>query len=169
MIIAIIVLVVVIGIIFYIKRTPKDSVQNTETENNISIPSEVEDTTPIEIDNYSKQTLIDMENTVNVKIEEGNKINNSSALLKEKNLLGMKISNIRLAAEKGMTNFTADVENISNEDFKEKEITIIFKNEDGSEYGRLPGYLPDIKSGESSRIDSSTTDDLSNAYDFIIE
>lgn len=115
-------------------------------------------------------SLIDMENTENVEILGDNvKENNSKALLEEKTLLGMKISNIRLVAENGMTTFTAKVENTSGIDFSERMIEIVFKNQDGSEYARLPGFLPDIKSGESNQIDASTTADMSNAYDFIIE
>lgn len=113
--------------------------------------------------------LIDMQNTENVEIKEGMKENNSEILLKDKTFEGMKISEIRLVAENGMTNFTAKVENTSQKDFQERDIVIVFKNQDGTEYARLNGFLPDIKVGESNIIDSSTTADIANAYDFIIE
>ena len=116
-----------------------------------------------------KNSLIDMENVENVKVENGSKINNSKDLLKEKTLLGLKFTNIRLAAENGLTNFTADVENVSGKDFTGRAITIIFKKSDGTEYSRLNGYLPNIPNGKSNKLDASTTADLSNAYDFVIE
>lgn len=152
-IIVIVALVIVGGI--YLATRNSGSENTTQTEEEQAQTGE-----------YS---LIDMENEDNVKIENGVKENNSQALLKEKELLGMKITNIRLAAENGLTNFTADVKNTSGSDFVGRAIIIVFKNEDGTEFSRLEGYLPDIKKGESNRIDASTTADVSNAYDFIIE
>ncbi len=151
-----IIVIVLIGVGIFILTKQKD------TPNKLNEEVEQEEQT----EEYS---LIDMNNTENVKIEGDVKENNSEALLEEKTQLGMKISNIRLVAENGLTTFTADVENTSEKDFKEREIVIVFKNQDGSEYARLNGFLPDIPKGESSRIDSSITDDLSNAYDFVIE
>lgn len=120
------------------------------------------------IEEQEVYNLIDMNNTENVEIVGDTKENNSEKLKQEKTFLGLKVSDIRLVAENGLTNFTAKVENIGDTDFKEKTIVIIFKNQDGTEYARLNGYLPDIKKGESNQIDASTTSDLSNAYDFTI-
>ena len=156
--IAIILIMIVIVIIVAVCLKIRTKAEESQEEN-VAQEEEQED--------YS---LIDMENTENVEIiEENVKENNSKALLEEKTLLGMRIFNIRLVAENGMTTFTADVENTSETEFSERMIEIVFKNQDGSEYARLPGYLPDIKSGESNQIDASTTADMSNAYDFIIE
>lgn len=158
-IVAIVIAIAIISISIYFITTQK---LFTSTK-------KVEDNSLEERQSQGKYSLIDMNNTDNVKIVGDVKENNSTVLLTEKTLLGLKISNIRLAAENGLTNFTADVENISGEDFTERTIFIVFKNEDGSEYARLESYLPDIKIGGTSKIDASITNDLSNAYDFVIE
>ena len=93
----------------------------------------------------------------------------SEVLLKDKTFENMKVTNIRLVAENGITTFTAEVINDSDTDFKEKELNIVFTNEDGSIYTVLRGFLPDLKVGESNTIDTSIPQDLSNAYDFTIE
>lgn len=112
---------------------------------------------------------IDYSKTDNVEIKDNVKTNNSSALNQEKEFEGMKVKNIKLEASQGTTKFLATVENTSTNDFAAQKIVIVFKNQDGSEYERLETYLGDIKVGKSLEIDASTTSDLSNAYDFIIE
>lgn len=114
-------------------------------------------------------SLIDLNNTENAKITEGTKQNTSSKLAEEKTYKGMKIKNIKLVAEGGITRFTAKVENTTSSDYEGGGVTIIFKNSDGSEYARLEGILPAIGSGESNEIDAATTADIANAYDFTIE
>lgn len=159
-IVAIVVVVVLLGIGIYLLVGNKSTKSNEGTENILQEQKG---------ENQEGYSLIDMNNTENVKIENGVKENTSSTLLTEKTLLGLKVSNIRLVAENGMTNFTADVKNTSSTDFLEREITIVFKRKDGSELARLRGQLPDIKTGETNRIDASTTADMTNAYDFVIE
>ena len=154
-IIVIVIALIASGVYFFMTHN------NSSKNENVDVDINEEEQTNL--------SLIDMNNTENVEITGDVKENNSAALLEEKELLGLKVTNIRLAAEEGMTHFTADVENISNQDFKERDIVIVFKNKDGSEFNRLPGHLPDIPVGDSNRIDASIIDDLSNAYDFIIE
>lgn len=155
-IIMLIMIIILVGICIYLITDKKSQPEDLEEK--------------IEQEADESYSLIDMENTENVEILEGNvKENNSKALLTEKTLLGLRIFNIRLAAEDGMTNFTADVENISGSDFTERTIEIVFIKQDGSELERLPSFLPDIKSGETNRIDSSATSDMTNAYNFRIE
>lgn len=158
-IVAIVVVIVLLGIGIYLLAGKK-------TDKNVE-PEEMAQEQQKE--NEEGYSLIDMNNTENVKIENGVKENISSPLLKEKTLIGLRVSNIRLVAENGMTNFTADVKNTSSTDFLEREITIVFRRKDGSELARLRGQLPDIKNGETNRIDASTTADMTNAYDFVIE
>ena len=81
----------------------------------------------------------------------------------------MKIKNVVLKAEGGISSFTATVENISGNDFKAQGIVIKFVNKDGSTYTDLEGIIGDVKAGETTRIDASTTADIINAYDFSIE
>ena len=60
------------------------------------------------------------------------------------------------------------VENISGNDFKAQGIVIKFVNKDGSTYTDLEGIIGDVKAGETTRIDASTTADIINAFDFSI-
>ena len=148
---------------FIVKNNNENKQQQTEIQN----VDKSEDAKTTE--NGEANSLIDMNNIENVKIENGSKINNSEELLKDKILIGLRFTNIKLVAENGLTNFTADVENVSGSNFVGRTIIIVFKTADGAEYSRLEGYLPDIENGEANKIDASTTADLSNAYDFIVE
>lgn len=155
----ILIVLLILGVIgYFLIKNHNDNKQQIEIENI--------DDTEVETEEHS---LIDMNNVENVKIENGSKINNSEELLKEKTLIGLKFTNIKLVAENGLTNFTADVENVSGSNFVGRKVIIVFKNADGTEYSRLEGYLPDIENGKTNKIDASTTADLSNAYDFIVE
>lgn len=120
-------------------------------------------------DSNSSGSLIDMNNKENVEIKDGEKINNSAKLREEKQYAGMVIKDINLYTRaEGMTDFNATVENSSGKDFSSQKIIIRFLNKDGSEYARLKAYLGDVKAGASTKIDASTTADVSNAYDFEI-
>lgn len=112
---------------------------------------------------------IDYSKNENVNIKDNVKENNSKALLAEKDFEGMKVKDIKLTASNGTTKFLATVENKSSVDFKNQKIVVVFKNKDGSEFARLNTYLGDIKVGATAEIDATTTSDLSNAYDFVIE
>ena len=114
-------------------------------------------------------SLIDYENMNNTKLINGEKKNTSEALLKEKTFKGLKVKDIKLEEIKGTTNFSAKLENITGNDFKNCIIVLVFINKDGTEYARLEGSIPDIPKGKSTILDASTTSDLTNAFDFRIE
>lgn len=114
-------------------------------------------------------SLMNYENMNNVELIDGEKKNNSKALLEEKEFKGLKIKDIKLEEIKETTNFRAKLENNTDKDFKSCIIVLIFMNEDGTEYARLEGAIPDIPQGKSTILDASTTSDLTNAFDFRIE
>ena len=154
--IATIVLLVIIGIsIYFFLKNDKnvDELDNNQEENN----------------QEKSTSLIDYENMNNVELIDGEKKNNSKALLEEKNFKRLKVKDIKLEEVKGTTNFSAKVENNTDEDFKSCIVVLIFINEDGTEYARLEGSIPDIPKGKSTILDASTTSDLTNAFDFRIE
>lgn len=151
-----IVLLVIIGIsIYFLLKNNKnvDELENKQEENN----------------QEESTSLIDYENMNNVELIDGEKKNNSKALLEEKDFNGLKVKDIKLEEIKGTTNFTAKLENNTDEDFKSCIIVLIFINEDGTEYARLEGSIPDIPKGKSTILDASTTSDITNAFDFRIE
>ena len=142
-----------------IKPFDKDKNGGNDGNTNITTPNEQQQT-----DNGST----DLSNTENVVIEGNKKTNNSSKLKEEKTYDGMKVKDIKLYSENGLTNFTATVENTSGEDKLNRPIQIVFTDENGAETSVLPGYLGDVKAGEVTYIDASTTADLSNSYDCYI-
>ena len=110
-----------------------------------------------------------MNNTENAEIKDGIKENNSQKLLAEREVQGLQITDIRLKAENGISNFTATVKNNTGKDYPGGEIIIKFINKDGSPYAELEAYMPDVKNGGTNTIDASTTADIANAYDYTIE
>ena len=114
-------------------------------------------------------STIDMNNTENAKINGGIKENISTKLAEEKTYKGMTVKDIKLVAEGGVTRLTAIVENTTTTNYEGEGITIIFINQDGTEYARLEGLLPAIEAGKTNELDAGTTADIANAYDFRIE
>ena len=158
---AIIILVIVLIVVLLITNKDKIKEKVGKSEN-----TEIEQETEQEVPEYS---LIDMNNTENAKISEGTKQNTSSKLAEEKTYKGMKVKDIKLIAEGGITRLTATVENTTSKNYEGGEVTIIFQNSDGSEFARLKGILPAIDSGKSNELDAGTTADIANAYDFTFE
>ena len=155
--IIVIVVIIAVGIGLYFYINSKDN-----KGNEVSITNQVSE------DNQDL-SLIDFNNTNNVDVSNNIKKNNSEQLKKEKTYEGMKITDINLEASNGSTSITANVENVTDSDFTGRSIVIVFTNEDGTEYARLQGYIPDILKGKSTVLNASTTSDISNAYDFYIE
>ena len=160
--IAIFLIIILIIIITYTLIPKTNKKENTNQVENNQTEQEVEQEMP-------EYSLIDMNNTENAKINGGSKENTSAKLAEEKTYKGMKVKNIKLIAEGGITRLTATVENTTTENYEGGGITIIFIKEDGTEYARLEGVLPAIDSGKTNELDAGTTADIANAYDFRIE
>lgn len=113
--------------------------------------------------------LINMENKENVKIENGEKVNSSEYMKQEKEVSGLKISNISLYTESGLSHFRAIVENTTEEEFKGRGVNLIFKKSDGTTLTNVETIIPTIKAKGSTTINASTTQDIANAIDVKIE
>ena len=109
----------------------------------------------------------DANNMENAKIIEGSKVNTSSNLLKEREVSGLKLTDIDLKAQDGISNFTATV--INDKDFEGGVGTITFVDKNGSRIEELQVNIPRIKAGNKSNINTGTTSDITNAYDFKID
>ena len=149
--IAVILIIVLIGYM-----TNKNKGQEGTSKNNQQQTAE-------QGEQVSEVSLIDMNNTENAKVEEGIKENTSKKLLEEKEYKGLKIKNIELKAEGGISKLTATIEN------KSGEVNIVFENKDGTEYARLEAVMPAVDNQKTNEIDAGTTADIANAYDFKIE
>ena len=154
------IIIIIIGIIFLVKKNDKKDAENVTNVVNTS----EEPTNP-----EGSVSLIDMNNTANAEVVDGAKQNTSSALKEDKKYKGMDVKDIKLNTEGGLTNFTATIENNSGSDFAGGAVVLIFTNQDGSEYARLEGVIPEVANGGSTVLDTGTTSDISNAYDFTIE
>ena len=115
------------------------------------------------------ESLIDLNKTENVKIENNEKENVSNELKKEKTFEGMTIKDIQLKTNEGVTQFIATVENNSGSDYAGGKVVIHFTNKNGEEYALVNGILPSIANGESNSIIAGTTEDVANAYNFSIQ
>lgn len=102
------------------------------------------------------------------KEENGVKINTSSKLKEEKVFDNIKITEINYTNASGITQFTANVQNVGEEDFEGKDITIVFLDDNGNEYAKVEAYIPSLAKGEMNMINCQVVEDKVNAYDFKI-
>lgn len=100
-------------------------------------------------------------------------INNSKDdtdnIRKEKYFENLTVKNVDVKYENGNSIFKMELLNESDTDFQGKNIKIVFKNEDNTEYATIRYNLMDIKSREKFYINTSTNIDLTKASDFSIE
>ncbi|MBQ9313664.1 MAG: hypothetical protein IJ220_01485 [Clostridia bacterium] len=161
-ILVILIIAIAVGVGIYLNKKSKD---NTQSSNNTT-ENQVEE---LNSANMADQApLIDMTNTQNVKISNGEKINISSKVAEEKEIAGLKITNIKLQTDKGISTFTAIVKNISETDFVGGTFELNFLKGDSSTLERLETFIPAIKVGKTTTINASTTADIVNASDVII-
>lgn len=95
--------------------------------------------------------------------------NDTKDIKQEKYFENLIVKNIDVNYENGNSLFKMELANESDTDFESKNIKIIFKNEDGTEYAIIKYNLTDIRSGDSFYINTSTNIDLTKASDFCIE
>lgn len=148
-------LVIVAGIVIIISKNKPNSEQKENKE------------THLEETEYN-YVLIDMNNTDNAQIVEGIKENTSPNVSKDRIVDGIEITDIKLSAENGISNFTATVKNDTGKDFVGGIATIEFINNDGKKYASIDIYIPEVRNGEINLINAATTADITNAYDFTI-
>lgn len=150
-IILLIVLIIIIGVVICKNKSKK---ANKQQEESIQ---------------QSQNGDIDMNNTENAKIENGIKQNTSENILKDREIEGIKITDIKLEAQEGLSHFTATVKNDTSKNFAGGVAKITFTNKDGSIYAELEVYIPEITQGGVNAIDAATTSDIINAYNFNIK
>lgn len=158
--IIVIIILITVSIIVFNNINKKEPTQNVEGQV-VNHPS-TEDT-------KDKAPLIDMNNMENVRIQNGEKVNSSEYMKRDKELPGLKITNISLRTENGLSNFNAIVENTTEEDFEGGAINLIFKKSDGTTLTNVGALIPPVKAKGFNTIDASTTQDITNAIDVKIE
>lgn len=153
-----VILIVLVIIMYYLG---KQNIKQSESIVNEGTKNE-------EIREETKKYAIDLEKKENVKIENQEKINISEKLKEEKSFEGLIIKDIELKTDSGITKFTAKIQNNTENDFPEKKVTIIFTNQDDTEYARLTCEIPSVNKGQTNLINVKTTADIANAYNFRI-
>ena len=160
-IVFLIIVLIVIGIFVgkkFISNKGNETQNQTEKDNSSLISGD---------EQYAGQ--FDANNMENAKIVEGSKVNTSSNLLKEREVSGLKLTDIDLKAQDGISNFTATVTNDKDTDFEGGVGTITFVDKNGSRIEELQVNIPRIKAGNKSNINTGTTSDITNSYDFKID
>lgn len=112
---------------------------------------------------------IDMNNTENVEIIDGKKVNNSEEMKYRKYNRDLTFEIIELTATESESKVVMEVTNESEEEFSGKEITIIFMEKEGRVYGELASYVGKIDAGKTIRLELTTTLDITNAYDYMVD
>lgn len=134
----IIIALIIIGIFVFVK--------NNETSENIEEPEVL------------VQTL-----------EDGTKLNTSSKLKETKKIGNIEISNSQLTNKDGKTTLLADVKNVGNTKIEMLELEIVFVDRNNKQVGTLlNGLLGTIESGETVQLNVSSTNDYSEAYNYLV-
>ena len=103
------------------------------------------------------------------EVEDGVKLNTSTAMNTSKTLGNLLITNIQLTNRSGMTNLLAEVVNNSEETTPLKTVEITLLSYDGEELVKLNGVINSLEPGESTQLNIATTSNYITAYDFRIE
>lgn len=105
-----------------------------------------------------------------VKIEQdGTKVNTSNKLSEVKTIEGLEISNIRLTEKGNVTQILANIKNTTNKDVEGFYTSMTFTDKNGEIIVILGGYIPTVKANGTATLNTNSTGDFSNAYDFKVE
>lgn len=109
-------------------------------------------------------------NTVSyvAELEEGVKVNRSTAFNTTKVLNGLTISNIQLSTRSGMTTFLAEVKNDTDTQTSVRVVEVTLLTQDGKEMVKLTGVINSLAPGATTELNIATTSDYIEAYDFTI-
>ena len=141
LVIAVILIIAVVVIYLINKRKRPDETSNTQNE----------------VESYVQE------------VEDGVKLNTSTAMNTSKTLGNLLITNIQLTNRSGMTNLLAEVVNNSEETTPLKTVEITLLSYDGEELAKLTGVINSLEPGESTELNIATTSNYITAYDFRIE
>ena len=112
---------------------------------------------------------IDLSNTTYVSTKDGEKVNTSEALLKEKMVNGLKFTNIQITTNKnGKTTILADVENTNAEATKLQFVTISILDKQGQEMSKVDGMIVALDPGQKTQLNAGVPSSSIEAYDFTI-
>lgn len=112
---------------------------------------------------------VDLSNTTYISTKDGEKVNTSEALLKEKMVNGLKFTNIQITTNKnGKTTILADVENTNAEATNLQFVTISILNREGQEMSKVDGMIIALEPGQKTQLNAGVPSSSIEAYDFTI-
>ena len=147
----ILVIIAIIILVIFIKNKT-NNVEN-KIEENINIEEIKENVIPAEY----IQTL-----------EDGTLRNNSEKLKENKKIDGLETTRILITAKEETTIMMLDIKNISKDMKGNKEVTLLMKDKEGNEIGKIGVFISEIKPNDSITLELNTSKNFINTYDFEI-
>lgn len=157
----IVLIAIIVGIIVFIimnivksKNTKEGVGQNNQKQNSES--QQVEE-------NAVKEEFVQ-------QTDDGTKVNVGSKITDDKDVNGLKFTNVQLTEKNNQSTLLADVENATGKDLTDyTNLDITFLTKDGQEIITVKGILPPLKSGDKTQFNTGLTQDVANAYDIKIK
>lgn len=157
----IVLIAIIVGIIVFIimnivkSKNSKEGVgQNNQKQNSES--QQVEE-------NAVKEEFVQ-------QTDDGTKVNVGSKITDDKDVNGLKFTNVQLTEKNNQSTLLADVENTTGKNLTDyTNLDITFLTKDGQEIITVKGILPPLKSGDKTQFNTGLTQDVANAYDIKIK
>ena len=157
----IVLIAIIVGIIVFIimnivkSKNSKEGVgQNNQKQNSES--QQVEE-------NVVKEEFVQ-------QTDDGTKVNVGSKITDDKDVNGLKFTNVQLTEKNNQSTLLADVENATGKNLTDyTNLDITFLTKDGQEIITVKGILPPLKSGDKTQFNTGLTQDVANAYDIKIK
>lgn len=150
-IIFILVIISIIILIIFVKN--KMNKTENETTENINIEKIQEEVKLLEY----VQTL-----------EDGTLKNNSEKLKENKEFGGLEIKRILITGKDNEATMVIDIQNISTQVKEDKEVTLIMKDKDGNEIGKMGVNILKLQPKQASTLEFKMSLNFINTYDFEI-
>ena len=103
-----------------------------------------------------------------IQEEDGIRVNTSEKIKEEKEIDGLKITEINIEEKDNETIFTANVTNTTNETKGDYAVNIIAKDKNGNEIKTIGGYINAVEAGGKTVLRIKTSYDFANTYDIDI-
>ena len=158
LLIAISVVIIILLNAFSKKNESKQEVaqtgENVQTEN---ISSDAQDVSSEKTEENGNTQIANQEDEYKIEKLKGIKM-----------IEGMRISNINIEYQYGLTKITGDVENTTNSNQGGFVMSVNLINNQGEKIATLPAYIPEIKPGEKTQMKTSDIKDLTGTYDILV-
>ena len=99
-------------------------------------------------------------------LEDGTRINKSEKAKKVKEVEGLEISNLQVTEKDNVTVMLGTVTNKSNETKEDITLKIKILDKEGKEITTVRNYIGKIEAGKSTQLNTSTTFDYVEMYDY---